>query len=370
LGIKGLSTGDPAAQARALASYINRHGGVDGHQIQLSYGVVNASISQSNVESAYGAACAKLVQDDKVSYVVSYVNLTTSRLACYAKAGVTVLDDQSGIPDPAGNAHAATFASPGELALGRAVSTLVDDLWRRGWLTAKSKVGTFTWDTTDGHLLVSRFLLPALARHGLKVAASAYTGNGGGAANQGGTVLQFRTRGVDRVIPIAASPLFLMSAAQSQGYHPAYAITSTFGPGALIESSAPKEQLRNAAGIGWDKYLDIGAGKMPDAVSSNETLCFRIMQSAGQGSSDHTVRTFQTALCNVMLFLQAAGKKFGLGPDTLTLARQAHFRFPPADAFGVEMVPGRADGVAAYRDIAYESGCSCFQYTSGNRTLS
>ncbi|HVT65109.1 MAG TPA: hypothetical protein VHD81_08140 [Mycobacteriales bacterium] len=369
LGIKGLSTGDPAAQSKAIANYINAHGGLAGRKISLFYGVINASAAASNVESAYGAACAKLVQDDKVTYVVSYVNLTAARLACYAKKGVTVIDDQSGIPDTTGGANANTFAAPGELALGRAAGALVDDLWRRGWLTSKSKVGIFTWDSPDGHLFASRYLIPALARHGLQPAAAAFVSNSGSAANQGGTVLKFRSSGVDRVIPIAASPLFLMESAQTQGYYPAYAVTSTWGPGALIESAAPKQQLRNAAGIGWDKYLDIGAGKMPPAVSSNETLCFRIMKAAGQGSSDTTVKTFQTALCNVMLFLQAASDKFGLGPGTLQLARQAGFVFPPADAFAIKMAVGRFDGVGAYRDIAYQTGCSCFQYTSGNRAV-
>jgi hypothetical protein len=31
------------------------------------------------------------------------------------------------------------------------------------------------------------------------------------------------------------------------------------------------------------------------------------------------------------------------------------------------MQPGRADGVAAYRDVVFDDGCSCFQYVSGDR---
>jgi hypothetical protein len=70
-----------------------------------------------------------------------------------------------------------------------------------------------------------------------------------------------------------------------------------------------------------------------------------------------------------MLFLKAASKRFGLGPETLQLAREARFSFPPADAFAIRLAPGRADGVSAYRDVAYQTGCGCFQYTSGNRPL-
>lgn len=370
LGIPGLSTGDPVAQAKAITTYINAHGGLAGRPITLYPEAVNVSLTSANQDSAYGAACAGLVQDDKVSYVVSYTNLSASALACYAHAGVTVIDDQAEVPDATANAEENTFAAPGELAVGRATEALVDDLWQRGWLNAKSKVGALTWDTPDGQVFASRYLAPALARHGLNIAATAYISQGTSGANQAGSVLEFRTQGVNRIIPIATSPLFFMEAAQSQGYYPEYAVTSIFGPGALIESSAPKGQLHGAAGIGWDKYLDIGAGKLPGAVSSNETLCFRIMGAAGQQSSSKTVKTFQTALCNDMLFLQAVSRRFGLGPNMLQLARQARFVFPPADAFAIRLEPGLADGVSAYRDLSYETSCSCFQYTSGNRPVS
>ncbi|HWA67749.1 MAG TPA: hypothetical protein VG899_15415 [Mycobacteriales bacterium] len=369
LGIPGLSTGDPSAQAKAIADYINPHGGLAGRPIALYPEPVNVSLTAANTDSAYAAACAGLVQDDKVSFVVSYTNLSAIDLACYVHAGVTVLDDQAEVPDSTANADENTFAAPGELAVGRATVALVDDLWRRGWLNSKSKVGALTWDTPDGQDFASHYLAPALSRHGLALAATAYVSQGTSGANQAGSVLQFRTKGVNRIIPIATSPLFFMEAAQTQGYHPEYAVTSIFGPGALVESTAPKAQLTGAAGIGWDKYLDIGAGKMPGPVSGNETLCFKIMAAAGQQSSSNTVKTFQTALCNDLLFLQAASKRFGLGPDMLTLARQARFGFPPADAFAIRLEPGRADGVSAYRDVSYETSCGCFQYTSGNRAL-
>ncbi|MDP9183506.1 MAG: hypothetical protein M3P04_12115, partial [Actinomycetota bacterium] len=173
--------------------------------------------------------------------------------------------------------------------------------------------------------------------------------------------------GVDRVIPIGASPLFLMNAAESQGYHPWYALTSTFGPGALIESAAPRGQLQHAAGIGWSKYLDIGGGKKPGAVSPNETLCFEIMRKAGQAATSGTVQALQVALCNVMMFLERAASTYGVGPDLVETVRARGLSFPPADAFAIRMQRGRADGVAAYRDLVFDDQCGCFQYASGNQ---
>ena len=366
LGISGLSTGDTAAQAKAVADHLNAHGGIGGRPVALYYGKLAASQMSSDQDGAHAAACAQLAQDDKVAYVISYVQLTTNQLACYAKRGVTVLDDQSSTPDAAGAKYAATFGSPGELALGRAATELVEALWRRGWLTSASKVGTLVFDTPDGIALETRYLKPALARHGLTPVTARESSSADG-ANQNSTVLHFRSAGVDRVIPLGANPLFLMNAAESQGYRPRYALTSTFGPGALLESAAPPNQLKGAAGIGWSKYLDIGSGTKPGAVSPNETLCFSIMKAHRQQSSQATVQAFQVALCNVLFFLEAAGERYGLTPTLLDAVRSGGLDFGPSDAFAVRMVRGRADGVAAYRDLVYSDACSCFQYDGGNR---
>ena len=367
LGISGLATGDAMAQARAVVAYLNARGGLAGHPIDLRDGGMSASSALSDQDGTYAQACASLSEDQKVRYVVSYVNLTGSRLACYAKHGVTVLDDQSAVIDSAGSRYATTFAGPGELAPGRATIELVVDLWRRGWLTAMSKVGTLVPDNPDGIEVETRFLVPALARHGLRPAASARAGKGTSTANQSGTVVKFRSAGVDRVIPMLQSPLFLMEAAESQGYHPAYAMNSGFGPGALLESAAPPAQLKNAAGIGWSKYLDIGSGHRPGPVSSNETLCFTLMAKAGQQSSEATTQAFQVALCNVLMFLKSATDWYGVTPSVLDAVRSSGLPFGPADAYAIRMHPGRADGVAAYRDLAYRDGCGCFEYVSGDR---
>lgn len=367
LGISGLTTGDAWAQAKAVVAHLNATGGLAGRPIDLREGRMDAARMVSDVEGSHAAACASLAQDQKVSYVVSYVNLTQSRLACYAKHGITVLDDQAAVADSAGARYAATFGGPGELAPGRATQELVDALWRRGWLTPTSKVGTFVPDTPDGAEIETRYLVPALARHGLTPVARARASTGAGGASQNSTVLQFRSAGVDRVIPMLQSPLFLMNSAESQGYRPAYAVNSGFGPGALLESAAPRAQLEKAAGIGWSPFLDIGAGDKPGPVSSNETLCFALMRKAGQQSTSGTTQAFQAALCNVLMFLKSATDRYGVTPDLLEAVRGQGLRFLPADAFAVRMQTGRADGVSAYRDLAFDGDCGCFQYVSGNR---
>ncbi len=361
LGISGLSTGDAWAQAKAVTAHLNASGGLAGRRIDLRKGRMDAASAVSDPEQTYAAACASLTQDEKVTYVVSYVNLTAARLACYAKRKVTVLDDQSAVVDSAGTTYSHTFAGPGELALGRTGQELVDGLWRTGWLTGSSKVGILVPDTPDGAESETRYLVPALAAHGLK----AVTFRATGASSANSTVLRFRSAGVDRVIPLGQSPLFVMNAAESQGYRPFYAMNSGFGPGALLETAAPKAQLKGAAGIGWSKFLDIGAGTRPPASSPNETLCFDLMRKAGEQSTSATTQAFQLSLCNVLMFLKAGADRFGVTPDLLDTIATRGLVFPPADTYAITMRPRRADGVAAYRDVVFEDACSCFQYVGG-----
>jgi hypothetical protein len=366
LGLDGLSTGDTVAQAKAIVAYLNKQGGLGGRKIDLKLGKVAAGDAQN--EAAWAAACSSLTEDQRVEYVVSYATLNETRIACYAKRGVPVLDDQSFLPDGLGQRYGGGFLAPGELAPGRSATELVEALWRMGWLTKDSRIGSLTYDTPEGADVIDHYLKPALAKHGLSVLQDARVTNDASAANQSSTVIKFRGANIDRVIPLLASPLFLMQAAESQGYRPQYAMTSAFGPGALLESvGSIKNQLKNSKGIGWSKFLDIGAGTRPGPVSSNETLCFKLMTDAGQRSSAATPQAFQASLCNDFFVLKAGADAFGLSKSLFTTLRQKSFPVLPADAFAIKLLPSRADGVAAYRDLAYADSCSCFQYTSGNR---
>ena len=366
LGISGLSTGDAEAQATAIVKHLNAKGGLKGRPVKLvTYGMR----AGADPTSEHGAACTALTEDLKASYVVSYVGLQGSYLACYAKRGVAVVDDASLLLDEQGAIYERSFAAPGDLLAGRAVRNLVDALWRTGWLTKDSKVGTLVYDTPDGRALEQRHLLPALKRYGLvpKVTARSSTG-GDGVSQQNGFVLQYRSNDVDRIIPAGASPLFLMTGAESQGYRPKYAVVSTFGPG-FLEGTAPREQLRGAAGIGWQPSLDIGAGTKPGPVSTNETRCLQVMKDSGQQATG-TTKAFQLYLCNSFFWLQHAANAVGAGPDLVTRARAAlGTSFAPASTFTSIAKPGLVDGAGSYRDLAYQDACRCFQYTSGDRPV-
>jgi hypothetical protein len=101
-------------------------------------------------------------------------------------------------------------------------------------------------------------------------------------------------------------------------------------------------------------------------VSANETLCFSIMKGARQQSAAATTKAFQVAICNVLMFLKAGIDRYGTD-QVLASVRARGLAFPPADAFAIQLVEGRADGAAAYRDLTFSDGCRCFSYVGGNR---
>ena len=366
LGIDGLSTGDAKAQAAAVVADVNARGGLGGRQVKLtSYGIR----AGADPVAEHSAACTSLTEDAKVSYVISYMQLQGSFLACYAKRGVAVVDDASSLLDAEGEKYRASFAAPGDLLAGRAVRTLVDALWRTGWLTAGSTVGTLVYDTPDGRALEQQHLLPALAKYGLRPKVTARSSmNADGVSQQNGFVLQYRSAGVDRIIPAGASPLFLMTGAESQGYRPRYAVQSTFGPG-FLEGSAPPRQLEGAAGIGWQPALDIGRGTKAGPVSENETRCLEVMKKTGQEGTG-TTRAFQLHLCNTLYWLKAAADAVGVSPALVEQARgKLGTSYGPTNTFSSIADPARVDGAGSYRDLVYDGGCRCFQYAGGDRPV-
>lgn len=366
MGISGLTTGDTKAQAAAVFSWVNAHGGLGGHPVVPVYYGISATDLSNNADQAYQAACTSLAEDGKVRFVTTILNLRPVAMPCFAKHGIGVLDDETGVSASTMAKYATHLAAPGEFAMERLLKDLVDDLWSRGWLTASSKVGSFAYDDPDNTALVDGALTRALAAHGLKIASKQRVANdSSGISGASSVSLQFRSAGVDRVIPVGASPLFLMNSASSQNYHPWYALYSYFGPGALLESAAPRDQLAHSAGIGWQPFLDIGAGTRPGPVSSNETLCFAVMKSAGQASSSSTVKGFQAQVCNTVFYLKAMADRLpGIPADLFSASRPLiGTGFPSADTFRTD-VTRRVDGAGGYRDLSYEQSRSCFQYTS------
>ena len=364
LGLNGVTTGDTRAQAEAVIAWIQRNGGLGGRPVKVYEYAVNTN--ETSADKMQNEACSAMAEDYKVRFVVTVLASVQVLAACLEKFGVGLLADNTNFGDSTMRRFAPILGNPSEMAPGRMMKLLVDDLVKRKWLTPASKIGVLADDGPDGHATVDGPLTAALRSHGLKAASTVFinpkTGDGG-SSQSGSAVLRFRSDGVDKVLPVMYSPVYFMIAAENQGYRPAYAMVSAQGPGALIETLAPPNQLKNAAGVGWAPYLDIGRGKKPPAVSERATLCFELMEKAGQTSSSALVKGFQAQVCDMLFYLKdLADLKPTLPADILTSGRVALGKtFVSPATYRVD-VTHRTDGVDGYRPLAYLDDCGCFQY--------
>ena len=373
IGVAGFTTGDTAAEAKAMADWVNAHGGMGGHPIQL---VKVADDTPGTADQSAAAVCSSLGEDNHVRYAVTIIGIAPapSFLPCLARYGIGLLDDETSLDDQTMAKYSDFLANSGELAAGRRQTVMVEDLWKRGWLTAGSKIGILADDGNGARAVVNGPLTAALARHGLRSLSTEYIDAGGsgdgGNAQSRSAALQFATLHVDRVLNVMYSPLYFMTAAQSQQYYPAYAVNSDVAPGALLETAAPG-QLRNAVGIGWAPYNDIGKGTPPGPVSKRETQCFDIMRKAGLQMTSPLVRAFAVQICNSFFYLKDLGDRVPTVPRNLFAAGRALLgqAFLSADTFRVD-VTHHTDGVAGYRQLAFEQDCQCFQYVSPVKSTS
>lgn len=363
-GLDGVTTGDTKKQVEAVVAWIRSHGGLGGHPIQVYEYPVN--MSDGSAEAWQAHACAAMTQDFKVRFVVTVLASLQTLASCLAKYGTALLADNTNFGDATLVKYAPILGDPSEVGPGRMMTLLVDDLWNRGWLTSRSKIGLLALDSPDGHATVEGPLTAALRRHGLTSAHTEFVNpnNGdGGSGQSGSAVLRFRSAGVDRIIPVMYSPLYMMTAAETQGYRPAYAMVSSQGPGALLEGTAPANQLKNAAGIGWQPYLDIGKGTKPGPVSPRETLCFALMKQGGQAATSALIKGFQAQVCDLLFYLKdLTDRRPDIPRDVMTSGREAlGSSFVSPSTYRVD-VTKRTDGMAGYRPLAFLDSCTCFQY--------
>lgn len=360
--VPGLSTGDQEQQAKIVVANINATGGLNGHPIAANYYGVSATAATTWGQDA----CASFTQDHHSRFVIANAGDPAGLLApCLAKAGVSFIDDGYAVDSSLAKSIAGHMYLPGGWVEDRLMRTQLAALKGQGFLKAGDKVGVLLYDDAISHRVLSNVVLPGLAAMGIKDVQTAATPSGS-ALNMSGPALKFKASGVTRVICIEFSPLFFMTAAQQQGYHPRYAVYSNFGPAVLLQSSAPKQQLHGAGGFGFSPQYDVDTAHSPGPVSANETRCFTAMKQGGADTSTPTIRALVLWFCDAGFFLQAAVKRSGdVSTTGLSAGARALTDYRSAVTFRSDLTSGRPDGASAYRDLAFKDDCSCFQYTSG-----
>jgi len=374
LGFSGGATGDQAAMTKSVVAYLNAHGGIAGHRVNVLIYDVKVGDAETNPSAAYQAACDYFTQDHHVFAVASYLSLVPENFyQCLQQHHVPVDTPDEEFSANFLNRYADTVISQSAPNYTRLMADSVDALWSSGWLTASSKVGVVAFDTSFGHSSVDAGLVPALSRHGLKLTDSFYTATDNSAASQyQGGVLKFKTAGVDRVFfAIGGEPIYFALAAEQDAYHPHYELGSLEYPG-VLEQDLPADQLAGSVGVGFDPYFDLDNTLWPKVHTPGEARCLSALKAADQDLSGGTTMGIGAWICDEWFLFQTAFANLRvLTPVSLMQAVESlGSRFASASAFATYFASGRPhDGPSAYRLNAFQSGCSCFTYQSNTRPL-
>jgi ABC-type branched-subunit amino acid transport system substrate-binding protein len=373
LGFKG-ATGDQVAMTQSIVDYINARGGFGGRKIELvSYDLDPASAA-TNESSAAEAACTYFTQDHKVAVVASLLALLPENFyRCLAKAHVPLVTPDEGVSREFFQRYANSVYMPSGPSYTRLLDDSVDALWKAGWLTPKSTVGIVGYDTVDVHAIVDRGLVPALQRHGLKLAAGMYTGTTTAAASEYNSgVLTFRSKHVDRVFfAPGGQPIYFALAAEQQNYHPHYELGSLEYP-TVLAANLPADQLSGSMGLSWLPYMDLPSSAWHTVTTPGIAECRKAMAKAGQDFSSGTTLGIAAWICDDWMFLRQVFAA-GASPDEAGIRRAAEAlgaAFKPTATFRTTLSAGRThDGASQYRLIAFQDGCKCYKYVSAVRLM-
>jgi ABC-type branched-subunit amino acid transport system substrate-binding protein len=375
--IQGTNPGDIGAYWRAVVDDINGRGGILGRKVKALHRPFS-SANQASPEDQQ-AACSFFTEDNEVFAVMTRNGSDDTYKACLHRRGVVAIGTGGLTPfDAETYRRFPWFVTGGSLTLDRIAKTTADRLWAQGFFAPSSRLGLVTFDDPAFERAVERSYIPALAAHGVRFAQDARIQRPDSEGDYPGlstavssAVLRFKSEGIDRVVFLQLGgdlALFFMTAAESQGYHPRYGMNSQ-DAGQVLASNVPAAQLHGAIGIGWVPGTDVPAQHDPPRWPARQR-CFDLITGRGVAFPTRYGETIADTVCDQMSVLAAsltAGgapnkERFIAGLDSLG-------PFALAATFAGNFGPNAHDGAGAVRDVAFEDGCRCFRYTSGDHLV-
>ena len=375
VGAGSASVGDQKLQVEALVNDLNKRGGILHRKVVPVFYDTKGASSENNPNVLAQAACSYWTQDNQVWAALTYVVQMDNRAlyTCLAQKHVVFM--------PLAGEAAATFAkySPYLWSPAGVTPEQIAPLWAArlkalsyfsGWDTRLGRAGTAkpvigmlygNGVRNNQKELDDSFraaVKSALGRYGYQVTTEAeITAN---QASESSAVLRFSNAHVTHVIGDYSVVNFTQSA-ESQGYRPRYALSS-FSGGVAMKLFAPPSQLRGAVGIGWVPSGDVESDRDPG--TAGQAHCRKVMQDAHQSTTVRLAWFAMTWACDSFSFLEHALPLTGLDSARLPAAAASVGRLSGAFTFAMEFPHGQPYGVALARDYAWDTGCSCFVYTS------
>lgn len=364
-GFGAASLGNEPANWQAAADEVNAHGGIAGRRLTLVFYLVNLTESPT---SQGQKACARFTQDNKVALVLSGYYYAPAHL-CLSQHGVPALLGTNYGVDRQLAKQTPTVVAWATPMLDRLAALLPGAFQRMGKLKAGTTAGIFVTDAAAFRRSAAR-LSAALTQRGVKVVIETVrdsdTGDYSGATSDASAaVLKFRSAHVTEIMFLthnAFEPTELMQAANSQSYKPTYLLSTQQYPATLV-GLVPPGQLDHALAVGWAPAIDLNSGY--DA-SPEARRCLTALKKHGRTYSSGGQALVGLLACDGVGLLKGAAELRGALSSRAALntaALDPATGFVSTVTFKSSFPQGRRDGVAAYRPMAYSTGCGCFTYT-------
>jgi len=375
-GAQGATASDEAIIAAVghIGTWINSHGGIAGHKVQLVLHGVDPS--RGTFDQAAQEACTDLTQDHKVIAAVYGASIVGNYTlpTCLQHAGApTVWEYRVLLSNPSFASFGGFVYQPAMLSADR-LGAMVDVAAAHGWFDKTAKIGLLRWDDPNAKYLMDTIVKPRLAKLGVPVVAEFVSGTLSGetdagrqSADMASAVLQFRNAGVTHVLfspSSAVMPWVFSAAAESQHYRPKYLITSMDSPEFQV-SNMPQAQLVNTVALGWTPQQDVPAtASWP--TNPQTQLCTKEINKAD--SSPETYLNYCDGLLFLKTYYDAAGQ---LTPSALNAAvASMDPSFRSAWTLTTSYAGGRHDGPSTAYWTMYDATCSCFNYVGSPVPLS
>lgn len=359
---------------RAVLDETNATGGLGGRQVEPVWASNDNTDTQAETQTReQNRICTLLTEDKKVFMVFNFSSLGANfAYDCYASHKTPLLDtpfalesDQQRLDemDP-------WLVLPVSLNFTRMAKLLPLALRDQGFLT--QKIGVVGLDLPPVKRSAQKVLVPALEAAGGKVVEQvyftpSYSAAGAAIAN---AVLAFKDK-VDRVVfwsPGGGAALLFPRQADSQGYHPRYAITTYDAP-ALTQDYVPASQFKGAVGVGFAPQTDL-ADKVATPLLDTEKACFAVVNKrAGTALAtrrQNTAAGLALGACEFFsLMKEALAPVVGKPLATNEVASYVYALgtgHSPVMAVRSRFGKGRPDGIVAYSHLAFDDACACFAY--------
>jgi ABC-type branched-subunit amino acid transport system substrate-binding protein len=356
--------GDQRKQAELVAGYLNKQGGILGHQIKLTYYDYDTTAGgPGNAQ----AACAAFTEDNHAFAAVGVAGMDTAYHACANKRGMLVLTDGDIKAESFFHRYPTTILVS-DVALARKYRSMVYGLKDLGFFTPGAKIALLYTDDLDDTEGIRTGMKPALSALGLKVSdevAVNSTDAGAYYSQMASAVLKFRSAGITHILFGHAAAWTFGQAAEKQGYYPKYGIDSRQSPALLMQGVNSPQTLVNVWGIGYQPVQDVDQANDPGPVSARQRLCTKLFNEGGQASSTRLALASALYLCDQIFFLHdalAAAPDVSL-PSFLKGVAGLGSTYQSPLTFATRFSNSQHDGAQGFRPLRFNTQCDCFRYT-------